>query len=104
MPWAQDEWNIPRIQKWARRAPLVGTFAVDKTQDAEIFVVSLDVRGAHGKIIHHRSSCTTLRRALDTQQAREMLRRQFRYMSRKMIQRVRRECGRPIHIAENPFV
>jgi len=90
-PWNLDGWNKVRLRKWARRAPLVGVFSERKVEDRHGVVLSLDVRGAYGKIVSTRTY-------LGSRTA--MIERARQYVRSKQIRQMRRECGRPIAIQE----
>lgn len=87
-PWDDGAWNLPRIQKWARRAPLHAVLTLDKMLDRSIFVLSCTARGYGGRAMNMRYSLGGSGWTPDG------LRRALAYTGRKAVQRMQRECGR----------
>jgi hypothetical protein len=82
-----DPWNLIKIRRWARRAPLHVVISLDKLAEKAIFVASIDVRG-HGRHIYNRRSSWT-------SSGHPTSDRQGRYIALKMMQHAKRDLLRP---------
>ena len=87
-PWDAGAWNLPRLRKWARRAPLHAVLTLDKLEDREVVLLSCCAMGFAGKIINMRHSYGTRHSTPDG------LRRAVRYMKNKVVSHMQHECGR----------
>lgn len=87
----RDPWNVPRLRRWARRAPLIGVFSEARPVEwPNVVLVSLDVRGAYGRILNMRTALTgTGDRGLAQ-------------VRRWMLERVVKECGQPVALHPDP--